>query len=180
MNKRKFPSGKMWWLPFVFTIARFGMAGLFVWTFFKNGGFWPVLIYLAGEATDVVDGWLARKLGTISELGARLDGLADTVMIVTVGLSLVIKGLWPIWLILPLTILGILFTITTDPMWAHYDPLRKPTGLLFFTSIFLTLCFPYESVMGWVVPGVTVGSMMLIGWRLGYVWNWGNSPETKF
>ena len=34
-------------------------------------------IYLLTGITDVLDGWLARKTGTASEFGARLDSIAD-------------------------------------------------------------------------------------------------------
>lgn len=34
-------------------------------------------IYLLTGVTDVLDGWLARKTGTASEFGARLDSIAD-------------------------------------------------------------------------------------------------------
>lgn len=36
-----------------------------------------LLIYLLAGITDVLDGWLARKTGTASEFGARLDSIAD-------------------------------------------------------------------------------------------------------
>lgn len=61
----------------------------------------PVLLYLGwtGRATaflillgvsflsDVVDGWLARRLGQTSELGARLDTAGDLATFVTVPVS---------------------------------------------------------------------------------------------
>lgn len=35
------------------------------------------IIYFITGLTDVLDGWIARKTGTTSELGAKLDSLAD-------------------------------------------------------------------------------------------------------
>lgn len=39
-------------------------------------------LFVLGAATDVVDGPLARRLGTQSDRGARLDSLADAVLVV--------------------------------------------------------------------------------------------------
>lgn len=36
-----------------------------------------LLIYTLAGVTDVLDGWLARKTGTASAWGARLDSIAD-------------------------------------------------------------------------------------------------------
>lgn len=36
-----------------------------------------ILVYTLVGLTDVLDGWLARKTGTASEFGARLDSIAD-------------------------------------------------------------------------------------------------------
>ena len=36
-----------------------------------------LIIYTLAGLTDVLDGWLARKTGTASDFGARLDSIAD-------------------------------------------------------------------------------------------------------
>ena len=38
-------------------------------------------LFVLGVLTDVVDGWLARRLGTSSPRGARLDSAADAVFV---------------------------------------------------------------------------------------------------
>jgi len=38
-------------------------------------------IFIAGVATDIIDGWWARRTGTSSERGARLDSIADAVFV---------------------------------------------------------------------------------------------------
>jgi phosphatidylglycerophosphate synthase len=58
----------------------------------------PLLVALLGVAfaTDVLDGWLARRLGAASERGARLDSLADAALAVAVGVALVATVEWPV------------------------------------------------------------------------------------
>ena len=45
--------------------------------------FW--VLYLIAGLTDMLDGFLARRWGVESKLGARLDSLADFVFVLTVG-----------------------------------------------------------------------------------------------
>lgn len=45
--------------------------------FFPAFSLWFYGLYLLGGATDVLDGLIARKTGTVSEWGAKLDTIAD-------------------------------------------------------------------------------------------------------
>ena len=56
-----------------------------------------ILIYTLIGMTDVLDGWLARKTGTASEFGARLDSIADLLFY---GI-LLFRLLPALWLALP-------------------------------------------------------------------------------
>ena len=40
-----------------------------------------ISLYVIAGLTDMADGWIARKTGTVSELGARLDTAADFVFV---------------------------------------------------------------------------------------------------
>lgn len=42
------------------------------------------ILYLVCGATDMADGWIARKTGTANQLGARLDSIADLCMFAAV------------------------------------------------------------------------------------------------
>ncbi len=55
-------------------------------------GLW--LTALVG-ATDWVDGWLARRTGRVSRLGQLLDPLADRLLIASVAIALVARGVLP-------------------------------------------------------------------------------------
>ena len=56
-----------------------------------------LFVFLLAGATDVLDGFLARKNGWITELGKILDPLADKLMQCTVVLILSIKRILPSW-----------------------------------------------------------------------------------
>jgi cardiolipin synthase (CMP-forming) len=60
-----------------------------------------VLTALVGS-TDWVDGWLARRTGTVSRLGQLLDPLADRLLVASVAVALLVRGIlpWPAALLL--------------------------------------------------------------------------------
>lgn len=45
--------------------------------FIKPESLWFYVVYLFSGATDIVDGFIARKMGLTSALGAKLDSIAD-------------------------------------------------------------------------------------------------------
>ena len=59
-------------------------------------GFYAV--YLLGGLTDMIDGAVARRTGTVSAFGARLDTAADLAFAVAVLLKLLPAMELPIWL----------------------------------------------------------------------------------
>lgn len=54
-------------------------------------------IYTLTGLTDALDGWIARRTGTASEFGARLDGIADLLFYAV----MLIKFTPVLWVILP-------------------------------------------------------------------------------
>lgn len=50
---------------------------------------------IVGGMTDYVDGWLARRLGQTSELGALLDQVTDLLFTFTCLTLLTLDGVWP-------------------------------------------------------------------------------------
>ena len=78
-----------------------------------------VLLFLAG-VTDVIDGYLARRLQVATSAGAYFDPVADKILLSAVYISLGIAGAIPWWmvaivfgrdvLILAMAAYGLLFT----------------------------------------------------------------------
>jgi CDP-diacylglycerol---glycerol-3-phosphate 3-phosphatidyltransferase len=60
---------------------------------------WGVLILLMAAATDVMDGYIARKRREITTLGILLDPIADKLLISAAFISLVQMGLVPAWMV---------------------------------------------------------------------------------
>lgn len=58
------------------------------------------LVFLLSEVSDVLDGWVARKLGETSDLGKLLDPFSDVLSRLTLFLCLLLVGIAPLWFVL--------------------------------------------------------------------------------
>ncbi|MFC7751179.1 CDP-alcohol phosphatidyltransferase family protein [Paenibacillus thermoaerophilus] len=83
-------------LPNLLTIGRLLMIPLYLFLFFAGHPMRALVVLFMAGATDVLDGYLARRRGQVTSLGSMLDPLADKLMLLAVVLSLLIGG-WIPW-----------------------------------------------------------------------------------
>src|SRR6266550_672172 len=73
-----------WTLPNIITLARICLTPVIALLPFISG-YWPKVIafvvFLIAAFSDLLDGYLARRYGTISELGMLLDPIADKLLL---------------------------------------------------------------------------------------------------
>ena len=55
-------------------------------------------LYVLAGATDMLDGYIARRTGTESELGAKLDSIADLILVVVCLVKILPAIAVPTWL----------------------------------------------------------------------------------
>ena len=86
-------------LPNLLTIGRILLTPFIGWAIARNdwSGCFP-LIFVAG-VSDALDGYLARRFGWLSALGAWLDPLADKFLLATVYLGFGFGATLPWWLV---------------------------------------------------------------------------------
>lgn len=79
-------------IPNLLTLARIVAIPLFVIAYFlasEESKIIPVTIFVLAALTDLLDGYLARKLNKVSQFGAFLDPVADKLMVCTALILLV-------------------------------------------------------------------------------------------
>ncbi len=96
---------------------------------------WGVLILLMAAATDVMDGYIARKRGEITTLGILLDPIADKLLISAAFISLVQMGLVPAWMVV--IIIGREFIVVGLREIASVEGLVIPASALGKTKMIL-------------------------------------------
>ena len=57
-----------------------------------------LMLFAIAAASDAADGFLAKRFGWQTELGALLDPAADKLLVATVFLTLAVQGNVPLWL----------------------------------------------------------------------------------
>jgi cardiolipin synthase (CMP-forming) len=87
-------------IPNLITLARILLVPVLVWAIIAGEMQLAFLLFLAAGISDAVDGFLAKRFGMATELGAYLDPLADKVLIVSIYVALGINGVLPAWLVI--------------------------------------------------------------------------------
>jgi CDP-diacylglycerol--glycerol-3-phosphate 3-phosphatidyltransferase/cardiolipin synthase len=129
------------YIPNALTYFRFIAAALFFYTFFNDFILISLLLIVLAGITDILDGYIARKIDSTSNKGAYLDVISDFALIITCFLAFVIKGWYnPLILILIITMF-ILFIGTSGLKKPVYDPVGKYLGAYLMVMIFILLLF---------------------------------------
>jgi CDP-diacylglycerol---glycerol-3-phosphate 3-phosphatidyltransferase len=84
------------------TVARIAAAPLIVLLYvvnFENQDYWATVLFAAAMATDWFDGRLARRSGRTSAMGSLLDPVADKVLVLSVLIVVVGRGVFPGWMV---------------------------------------------------------------------------------
>jgi cardiolipin synthase len=87
-------------IPNLITLARIILVPVVVWLIASGQLRLAFLLFLAAAVSDAVDGFLAKRFGMKTELGAYLDPLADKVLIVSIYVTLGITGVIPLWVVI--------------------------------------------------------------------------------
>lgn len=92
-------------IPNLLTFGRILMIPLCLWFLDQDtprSGFWSAIVFMLAALTDVLDGYLARKLGVVSVLGKLLDPLADKLIVMACLVWMVPMGRISAWVVIVL------------------------------------------------------------------------------
>lgn len=82
------------------TVTRLLGLPLFVWLVLGRDSYALAVVVLSlVAATDWVDGYVARRFDQVTRVGRILDPLVDRVLIATTGITLLVAGILPWWVV---------------------------------------------------------------------------------
>jgi len=85
-------------LPNLITIARVLLIPVVAFLLLDRDYALAFAVFMAAAFGDWLDGFLARRLGQTSQLGAVLDPVADKMTMMIVAILMSAQGMLPIWL----------------------------------------------------------------------------------
>ena len=85
-------------LPNLITFARLCAVPLAFWLVIDRRPGAAFALFLAAGVSDAIDGWLARRMGGASQVGALIDPVADKALLVTMFITLAAVNEMPSWL----------------------------------------------------------------------------------
>ena len=95
------PPSRVLTIPNLLSAVRLALLPLFLWLVLgPHADGWAVIVLVLIGVSDYLDGYLARRLGQTSRLGAILDPVADRLYILAAVVGLGVRGVIPLWLAL--------------------------------------------------------------------------------
>lgn len=123
-----------------------------------SGAFYA--LYITAGLSDIADGAVARKTGTVSQLGSKFDTVADFALVVVCMIKLLPVIHIPTWLIVWIIVIAVIKAINMisgyvmrKELVVLHTTMNKVTGILLFL-LPLTLAFINLKYSGSVVSAV--------------------------
>ena len=154
-------SVNIWTVPNVLTMIRLLLIPVFVVLYMNGHPKGALAVFTVASLTDLLDGFLARKLNQISNFGKLFDPLADTLMVLTALICQGVGGVIPWAAILIIAgkelvlVCGGLFMLSRDIV-VYSNMVGKTAQAMFIVSLILS--FFHEEFAAW---GVRVDLIIL-------------------
>jgi CDP-diacylglycerol---glycerol-3-phosphate 3-phosphatidyltransferase len=154
-------------LPNLLTMGRILMIPLFLWLLDSEtprACFWAAFVFALAAITDILDGYLARRLGIVSVLGKFLDPLADKLIVMASLVWMVPMGRIAPWAVVVLigreiSVTGLRSIAASEGVVISAGQEGKTkTALQMIGIIALVLGYPYHLAY----PGVDLGVVDLV------------------
>ena len=163
----------VWTIPNVLTMIRLALVPVFVVVFFcveESPKIIALCIFAAASLTDMLDGYLARKLNQITDFGKLFDPLADKLMVLTAMVCQAVAGVFPWAAVIIvgakelLMVLGGIFLLSKDVV-VYSNIVGKAAQVCFIASLILS--FFHDALKTWgvqldlILLWITVGLAIL-------------------
>ena len=118
----------VWTIPNVLTILRIILIPVFVVLFFKGQKIAALCVFCAASLTDMLDGYLARKLNQITDFGKLFDPLADKLMVLT---AMICQTFWG-----PLPLIAVLIVAAKELMMVLGGVFMLSRGVVVYSNYY--------------------------------------------
>lgn len=152
-------------VPNLLSFARIGLIPVFVILLADDdtrlGGF--LLLGLV-QATDWVDGYIARRTGTVTELGTLLDPFADRLAVGAALITFVVVDIFPLWAALLVLVRDGLVLLAAGVLSVTGSPQIEVRRIGKIATFTLMWGIP---MIAWGNAGLPIDDVMAV---LGWIW----------
>lgn len=168
-------------LPNLITIARMLCCVPLAWLIVAGEARAALWLALAVGASDVLDGFLARRFGWQSRIGGLLDPVADKLFLVCAFVALGIVGSLPLWLIALVMSRDVVivagafaYNRLVEPVPAEPTVLGKISTIAQVLLVLALLSGPAGLPLPDALPGLLIGAVAVLALASGahYVYAW--------
>lgn len=163
-------------LPNVLTMGRVAIIPVVLWLLDSGTPtdcMWAAIIYSLAAVTDLLDGYLARRMNVVSMLGKFLDPLADKLLVMASLVWMVPMGRIAEWVVVlivarEISVTGLRSIASSEGLViAAGDSGKRKTALQMIGILCLILGYPYHLSLGFVDFGRV--DLVVVGRGLVYV-----------
>lgn len=154
-------------VPNMLTMIRFFMVPFFAYYSYVQQYSVSVVIFIVAGVTDVLDGYIARRSGSVTEWGKLADPLADKLMQLTALIMLTIHKILPsifliIMLIKELTMVaGSIKLYKKDNVVVSANWYGKFATVVFYVAIVVTMLFKILGFSGIISSSIVILLILL-------------------
>ena len=157
-------------VPSTITALRLGLVPLLAFLVSNEMMIYGAALFLFLIFTDVLDGYLARRLSASSKFGTYFDATADFTLIFSMLLAFGSEGFYAEWILVLIIAVFAGFVLTSLLSNKAHDPVGKYYGSLLFGAITLRFIFSGQLFCGVVTAGVVAFSVASILSRTTFLW----------
>jgi cardiolipin synthase len=135
------------------TVLRILLIPVFITLLVYRQPGWALVVFTLASITDLLDGWVARRQGMASRLGAFLDPIADKLLLTASFVTLTYLRVLPFWItavVISRDVILVVGALLVHIVGIRIDP--HPTGagkaatFLQFTTVLLGLVARFVAV----------------------------------
>ena len=152
---------------------------------FRGMVLWGAILYCIAACTDIVDGYIARRLGQETALGLALDPVGDIVLTAALFAFLWYRDIVPTWLFVLLAVryaqffiglaaiavLGLVPKLSATPAGKVVGVVQAVGIVILLANMLVPGRMPFAAIRSYIfgVLGIAFGSVIVsqtvIGWR---------------
>ncbi len=149
---------------------------------------WALSLFLVAALSDLVDGYIARRFGLVSKLGATLDPIADKLNMFVVTVLLAWQALIPIWLALAIVLRDVViaggalaYHVLIGPVKMAPTLLSKINTFVEFALLLLVMAAAARRIesAAWIPSLFPVVLATVVASGVQYVWLWGRKAVAE-